>query len=340
MCHFCRGQLWAVPPAHRDPARYAPAAGADPPRGYDDPVFYVASEGARPFQGRTAADRAAQRPRTMPKAKPPPTPAMIAAQNSNSFIARGAGYQAGPRRPKAKAAPDAAFRAAERELIALLGHCQSPEKRGHAKFALDERKTAGMKQSTEPDEEASLLQVQVKDTQDEKEQAEEANAPTFAVTTRVYEAELPYLKQFLKYYLHDVKVKRVYLFCTQKSEEKAIRAAVRGFGFSDNQVTFVDSYRSHGLQRMNYHAVKEHFLLDVDCDEFVVPPKGGLHGVVRSDPHADAYHLEWTCYPSDDLKLSFQPKGIPCTGYKGMIRTKSMHLGLPGVSEKEFSVAE
>ena len=25
-----------------------------------------------------------------------------------------------------------------------------------------------------------------------------------------------------------------------------------------------------------------------DCDEFVVPPKGGLHGVVRSDPHADA----------------------------------------------------
>ena len=120
MCHFCRGQLWAVPPAHRDPARYAPAAGADPPRGYDDPVFYVASEGARPFQGRTAADRAAQRPRTMPKAKPPPTPAMIAGTRTILSLA-GAGYQAGPRRPKAKAAPDAAFRAAERELIALLG---------------------------------------------------------------------------------------------------------------------------------------------------------------------------------------------------------------------------
>ena len=73
-----------------------------------------------------------------------------------------------------------------------------------------------------PDEEASLLQVQVKDqrlgsqpcqggralwqdTQEEKE----ANTPTFAVTTRVYEAELPYLRHFLRYYLHDVKVKRV-----------------------------------------------------------------------------------------------------------------------------------
>jgi len=156
-------------------------------------------------------------------------------------------------------------------------------------------------------------------------QQKEAKVPTFAVTTRVYEAELPYLHHFLKHYLHDVKVKRVYLWCTEKSEEPAIRAAVRGFGFSDNQVTFVDGKRSQNLQRMNYHAVKEDFLLDVDCDEFVVPPKGGLRGVVGSDPHADAFHLEWTCYPSDDLKLGFKPRGIPCTGYKGMIRTKSMH---------------
>ena len=55
----------------------------------------------------------------LPKAKPPPTPAQIAAQRE--FSARVAGYQAGSGRPKAKAAPDAAFRAAERDLIALLG---------------------------------------------------------------------------------------------------------------------------------------------------------------------------------------------------------------------------
>ena len=30
MCHFCRGQLWAVPPAHRDQTRYAPDAGLPP----------------------------------------------------------------------------------------------------------------------------------------------------------------------------------------------------------------------------------------------------------------------------------------------------------------------
>ena len=50
MCHFCRGQLWAVPPAHRDPDRYAPAAGAVPSRSYDQPIFYLAEEGAQPFQ--------------------------------------------------------------------------------------------------------------------------------------------------------------------------------------------------------------------------------------------------------------------------------------------------
>ena len=56
-----------------------------------------------------------------PKAKPPPTPAQIAAYNSNNVGARRAAYAAGSGRPKAKAAPDAAFRAAERDLVHLLG---------------------------------------------------------------------------------------------------------------------------------------------------------------------------------------------------------------------------
>ena len=28
--------------------------------------------------------------------------------------------------------------------------------------------------------------------------------------------------------------------------------------------------------------------LPKDCDEFLVPPKGGLRGIIESDPHADA----------------------------------------------------
>ena len=152
MCHFCRGLLWACPPAHRDPARYAPDAGAVPSRNYDQPIFYLAEEGAQPFQGRTttaprhvaltaeddprgyddmlfweATERAGglAAPHSArsqhPKAKPPPTPAQIAAYNSNNAVARRAGYSAGSGRPKAKAAPDAAFRAAERDLVNLLG---------------------------------------------------------------------------------------------------------------------------------------------------------------------------------------------------------------------------
>ncbi|OLP89578.1 hypothetical protein AK812_SmicGene28942 [Symbiodinium microadriaticum] len=152
MCHFCRGQLWACPPAHRDPARYAPDARAVPSRNYDQPIFYLAEEGAQPFQGRTTAApryvdltaeddprgyddmlfwEATERagglaapkfgPSRHPKAKPPPTPAQIAAYNSNNVVARRAGYSAGSGRPKAKPAPDAAFRAAERDLVRLLG---------------------------------------------------------------------------------------------------------------------------------------------------------------------------------------------------------------------------
>ena len=85
----------------------------DDPRGQDDEIFWEATQRAG---GHLPRDT---RGPLFPKAKPPPTPAQIAAYRE--FSARAAGYQAGSGRPKAKAAPDAAFRAAERDLIALLG---------------------------------------------------------------------------------------------------------------------------------------------------------------------------------------------------------------------------
>ena len=126
MCHFCRGQLWAVPPAHRDPDRYAPADRAGPSRHHDPPISYLAEEGTQPFQGRTTATpghvdliaedgprgyddnlvwEATQRAGVFaaphpsrsvhPKAKSSLTPAQIAAYNSNNVGARRAAYSAG-----------------------------------------------------------------------------------------------------------------------------------------------------------------------------------------------------------------------------------------------------
>ncbi|OLP80229.1 hypothetical protein AK812_SmicGene39386 [Symbiodinium microadriaticum] len=101
MCHFCRG--------------YVDLTAEDDPRGHDDEIFWEATHRAGGLFARET------RSPLHPKAKPPPTPAQIAAQTRREFSARAAGYQAGSGRPKAKAAPDAAFRAAERDLIALLG---------------------------------------------------------------------------------------------------------------------------------------------------------------------------------------------------------------------------
>ena len=96
MCHFCRGLLWAVPPAHRDPHRYTAAPGIvpprssdqpiftslarapprhidltaeDDPRGYDDEIFWEATQRAGGHVARES------RSPLHPEAKPPPTPA-------------------------------------------------------------------------------------------------------------------------------------------------------------------------------------------------------------------------------------------------------------------------
>ena len=130
MCHFCRGIPWVTPLAHRDRDRHQPAGLAgrlDPPVSPDQPIYYLVPEGtdARPHHGVLGAPLRgpyAGRPldprpptpgsRTLPTPKAPPTAAQIAGYNSNNQ---------GARRAKAKATPDAAYRAAERELIDLLG---------------------------------------------------------------------------------------------------------------------------------------------------------------------------------------------------------------------------
>ena len=119
-----------TPLAHRDRDRHQPAGLAgrlDPPVSPDQPIYYLVPEGtdARPHQGVLGAPLRgpyAGRPldprpptpgsRTLPTPKAPPTAAQIAGYNSNNQ---------GARRAKAKATPDAAYRAAERELIDLLG---------------------------------------------------------------------------------------------------------------------------------------------------------------------------------------------------------------------------
>ena len=45
-----------------------------------------------------------------------------------------------------------------------------------------------------------------------------------------------------------------------------------------------------------------------DCDEFLVPPKGGLHGVVKKDPHADA----WKFMPTLLALCSFLAGALRC----------------------------
>ena len=48
--------------------------------------------------------------------------------------------------------------------------------------------------------------------------------------------------------------------------------------------------------------------LPKDCDEFLVPPKGGLRGIIDSDPHADARVALGTllfAVPNPELQSSF-----------------------------------
>mmetsp|Transcript_14325 Transcript_14325/g.24867 ORF Transcript_14325/g.24867 Transcript_14325/m.24867 type:complete len:436 (-) Transcript_14325:167-1474(-) len=154
---------------------------------------------------------------------------------------------------------------------------------------------------------------------------------TFAVTTRVYRAELPYLEPFLKHYLQDIQADRVYLFCTNTTEEPLIRHTVKRFGFSPAQVKFLGALDPQKLQKLNYAAVSEDWIIDVDVDEFLRPPEGSLTKLVMTEPEADIFQLQWLCYPSDTTQAVAHAKPLPCVGMKGMIRASAFQPDERGV---------
>jgi len=161
---------------------------------------------------------------------------------------------------------------------------------------------------------------------------------TFAVVTRIFKGEKPYINNFLDYYVNYLKVDMVYLFSndetnwntiihndfktrvkidycpTEFNEQKNI---ARNMNLLDYMSTFY----------LNY--IKEDYILNVDCDEYLYTNNKSLNEFVN-EYNYDNIYINWVFFSSNNFS-DFNPidvinntKGIENPVGKSLTKRSSM----------------
>jgi len=140
---------------------------------------------------------------------------------------------------------------------------------------------------------------------------------TFAVTTRAYAAELPYLTSWLEHY-STLDFAQVCIMVTRPQDTEPIKALLQPFNTSGRIVLLDGRDDLHAAMRKatgserkgkgRTPCYKHTWHLGADPDEFfVLPPFMGLHDFVAQDPNANEYRLEWLNVPDAGSDSVIQP---------------------------------
>ena len=153
-----------------------------------------------------------------------------------------------------------------------------------------------------------------------------AKGDTFAVVSRMWRGDLPFLESWLRYYLVQLRVDRVYGILTEKSDLAPLRALGLRAGFGDQLQLWVKDLSKQSIDTSVFDPsqIHETFILSVDTDEFVALPVGqSLQSTTAAEPSVDVFELKWRCVPNDTLTEELIPRvGLRCPGVKVMFRSR------------------
>lgn len=169
----------------------------------------------------------------------------------------------------------------------------------------------------------STPRIDVVDNDDR--QATAQHDPTFAVMSRLYIGELPFLASFVKHY-RSLGARAFYFLNNQFEQHDEILAFLRINGFKQIRVT-LKSYQHADVEFPTPSTVvkdslllamfQETFVINVDIDEYwMLPGNMSLVNYVAAFP-GDCYFMHWLQVPSDALSECPHPPYIGHIGHRG-----------------------
>ena len=128
---------------------------------------------------------------------------------------------------------------------------------------------------------------------------------TTAVVTRIHLGELPYIKSFINHYIN-LNVDHFYFLNTKIDEEKAINVYLEDYTNITIRNISSNNRKISGSQTELLTFIKEDYILNVDCDEYLLLDYNNFKHLYEKNP-SDYYIFRWTMVINDTLQAPKLP---------------------------------
>jgi hypothetical protein len=161
---------------------------------------------------------------------------------------------------------------------------------------------------------------------------------TFAVVTRIFKGEKPYINNFLDYYVNYLKVDMVYLFSNDETNwntiihnsfKTHIKIDYCPAEFDEKKNIARNMNLLDYMSTLYLECIKEDYIINVDCDEYLYINNKSLNDFV-SEYNYDNIYINWVFFSSNNfsdlnpIDIISNTKGIENAVGKSLSKRTSM----------------
>lgn len=133
---------------------------------------------------------------------------------------------------------------------------------------------------------------------------------TIGLVTRIFKGEIPYINNFLDYYINYLKVDRIYLFSNDDTKwNKVIDASfLEKVNIEYCPAEFFNTPNiARNMDLLNYmnnlykNKINEDYLLNVDCDEYLYLNNISFNDFIKEYEKYDNIYIKWVFFASNSF---------------------------------------
>lgn len=147
---------------------------------------------------------------------------------------------------------------------------------------------------------------------------------TVCLVTKLYIGEMPYINQFIKYYI-SIGVSKFYIINTHKNTYQQVHNYLREYipKYIQLQNILNDDDNINSCQNQIFNQIKEEYIINCDCDEFLITyPFRNINHMINHR-NADLYYFQWRLMPNDNETTKHMAlKTFDGSRYKYMVKRK------------------
>ena len=141
---------------------------------------------------------------------------------------------------------------------------------------------------------------------------------TFCVVTRIFRGEIPYINNFIDYYINFLGVKRIYIFSFDNTPWSKFISK----DFNNLYKVFYIDYRESWVKSYEKVSgnIREDYIINADCDEYLYVRKDNLQKFIKKHSQYSEIRLPWLFACANDFGTKNINEILDKSQYKAFVK--------------------